>query len=102
MSNKHVHIALLKTRSVPSDGYETACLGTELDDGTRLAPEFLPVLLHRFNKAGMTTLTDILRYSQIGRSNSAKYGGVIFTSQRSVEAFAATVSALDGATTGNL
>lgn len=97
MSSTYVHTTLLKTRSVPSDGYETACLGSELDDGARIAPEFIPVLLHRFNATGMTILTNILKHNQIGRSNSAKYGGIIFTSQRSVEAFSAGVSEVDSA-----
>jgi len=81
-----VPILLLKTRSSPSDAYEEAFSATS-DPSFR--PSFVPVLDHHFESAGLSRLHDLLGERQIGRSGT--YGGLIFTSQRAVEAFSRVV-----------
>jgi uroporphyrinogen-III synthase len=92
---------LLKTKSVPSDGYEEQF--ATVKDGIRFEPTFIPVLEHTFNEKGLKVVRNLIRRDQIGQHEGAKYGGLIFTSQRSVEAFSKVVSeaaeAGDGAPT---
>ena len=78
-------IFLLKTKSTPGDSYEET-LSVPID-GITLEPEFVPVLEHRFEEQGMAKVRGILHDRQIGTSKDARYGGLIFTSQRAVEAF---------------
>lgn len=95
-------ILLLKTKSTPQDGYD------DFFTAHNYTPTFIPVLEHRFHAANLarvrerfasgafnnptTTDTDNAESRSrdaIGENNDGrKYGGMIFTSQRAVEAFA--------------
>ncbi len=82
-------ILLLKTKSTPNDGYEEKL--STVSDGAQFEPIFVPVLEHQFLDEGLNVVKDLLRNKQIGKHNGHKYGGMIFTSQRAVEAFAKLV-----------
>jgi uroporphyrinogen-III synthase len=99
-----IPVYLLKTISAPSDGYETHFASPE---NGNFKPIFVPVLEHifrddalrklrlsgeRFAFAGGSPATA----RQIATHNPAKrYGGLIFTSQRAVDAFTIVVAKLD-------
>lgn len=86
---------LLKTRSLPVDTYEelfnqdqsastgSDAAGTADTNPFRFTPKFIPVLEHTQNEASLSRLSELLRTRQLKR----KYGGMIFTSQRAVEAW---------------
>lgn len=80
-----VPILLLKTKSTPGDGYED--IFSRPQHGLSFDPSFVPVLEHRFEESGMAEVESILRSKMVGRQLGASYGGLIFTSQRAVEAF---------------
>ncbi len=88
---------LLKTKSTPSDAYED--LFSVPQDGFDFDPIFVPVLEHRFDDDGMAKLQDLLRGRRIARTPDRPYGGLIFTSQRAVEAFSKLFT--DGSEAGN-
>lgn len=91
-------ILLLKTKSSPNDGYE------EYFSTNGYTPSFIPVLEHRFHTENLATVRKLFASSafntdttpianndnatQETSARSKKYGGMIFTSQRAVEAFA--------------
>lgn len=99
-------VYLLKTKSTPTDTYEEYF--EQLDNG-RFVPIFVPVLEHRFRDDTLRTIRlSAERFAfaggseatarQIATNNPAKkYGGMIFTSQRAVEAFGGVVAKLDPA-----
>ncbi|KAL2064030.1 hypothetical protein VTL71DRAFT_4524 [Oculimacula yallundae] len=80
-----VPILLLKTKSTPNDGYEERF--SAATDGLQFDPTFVPVLEHQLLDAGLNIVRDLLQNRQIGKEAGKKYGGMIFTSQRAVEAF---------------
>ncbi|KAI0121670.1 uroporphyrinogen-III synthase [Xylariales sp. AK1849] len=82
-------ILLLKTKSTPTDAYEE--LFATPRDGFAFEPIFVPVLQHQFEEDGMQTVRSLLQERRISGSHDATYGGLIFTSQRAVEAFAKLV-----------
>ncbi|KAH8592335.1 tetrapyrrole biosynthesis, uroporphyrinogen III synthase [Bisporella sp. PMI_857] len=82
-------ILLLKTKSTPNDGYEEKFSTT--NGPVRFDPCFVPVLEHRFLQEGLTVVRDLLQEKEIAKAPESKYGGMIFTSQRAVEAFAKLV-----------
>lgn len=86
-----IPILLLKTRSTPSDAYDELLGSSSLADGP-LAPEFIPVLHHQFDTNGIAKLTSLLKSDGISSKENAQFGGMIFTSQRAVEAFAHVVN----------
>jgi len=100
----HIPVYLLKTRSSPDDGYEEYL--AKLEDGKH-KPIFVPVLEHMFRDDALRTLRRAAeRFAFAGGSEAdarrkatnnpaKKYGGVIFTSQRAVDAFATVVAKLD-------
>jgi uroporphyrinogen-III synthase len=88
-------ILLLKTRSTPNDGYQNQFSATR--DDILFAPTFVPVLEHKFLDEGLNIVRELLRKKQIGKEAESKYGGLIFTSQRAVEAFAQLVEEGKGA-----
>lgn len=92
----HAYIALLKTKSTPTDGYENICHSSKLTTGATIVPQFVPVLLHKFNEDGMSVLHNLINDEVIGDNATSKYGGMIFTSQRAVEAFSAALSVFSG------
>ncbi|KAF2258108.1 uroporphyrinogen-III synthase-like protein [Lojkania enalia] len=86
-----IPVLLLKTRSVPADGYEE--LFSTLDDGT-YDPVFVPVLEHRFKQAALNQVRRCITsggFAPDPEQGLAKYGAIIFTSQRAVEALAEIV-----------
>jgi uroporphyrinogen-III synthase len=93
-------VLLLKTRSQPSDSYEDqfskpSPLPNEQDhsDATPLSfsPQFVPVLEHKFNTDTLAHVETLVRTGQLAE----QYSGMIFTSQRAVEAFSGIVAKLD-------
>lgn len=53
----------------------------------KLEPIFVPVLEHQFIETEVEKFRDILYENQIGKQENSRYGGLIFTSRRAVEAF---------------
>lgn len=78
-------ILLLKTKSSPGDAYEERF--SAHCDGLAFEPSFVTVLEHRFEDEGLAKVRSILQSSLIGTAEGSAYGGLIFTSQRAVEAF---------------
>lgn len=82
-------IFLLKTKSTPADAYEEQFSAKA--DGFDFEPVFVPVLEHRFDDHGLSHVRQVLKDNGIGRAEGKAYGGMIFTSQRAVEAFSSLV-----------
>jgi uroporphyrinogen-III synthase len=80
----NIPIFLLKTKSTPIDGYEEHFSKFRIGNRT-CKPVFAPVLEHRFNVPHLQEIKQSLVTGQVG--NGGKYGGIVFTSQRAVEAF---------------
>lgn len=89
-----IPLFLLKTKSSPFDGYAERFSSSAGD--ARFAPTFVPVLEHQLIDEGMDVVRELLREKQIGRGQDKKYGGMIFTSQRAVEAFTKLVEEVQG------
>ncbi|KAF2088518.1 tetrapyrrole biosynthesis, uroporphyrinogen III synthase, partial [Saccharata proteae CBS 121410] len=82
-------VLLLKTKSTPDDGYDEYF--SAADDG-RYGPVFVPVLEHRFKTDSLKQIRECVQEGGFdGNSKTAKYGAIIFTSQRAVEAFTQVV-----------
>jgi uroporphyrinogen-III synthase len=97
-----IPVFLLKTRSTPNDGYDdyfSAAAGS--NKKWQFTPTFVPVMEHRFNEEHLSHFKDLLSNGQISRDADAKYGGLIFTSQRAVEAFARLLTVEDGTPAAN-
>lgn len=87
-----IPVFLLKTKSIPHDGYEEFFSAAKLA-GQDLVPTFVPVLEHTLLEPGLDTVRQLLRSRRINDSgDEGTYGGMIFTSQRAVEAFASLVA----------
>ncbi|POR36900.1 Uroporphyrinogen-III synthase [Tolypocladium paradoxum] len=86
-------VLLLKTKSTPGDAYDELLSATPSNASRdrRFAPRFVPVLLHRFEDEGTNRLNALLQRRQIGSGEGCAFGGLVFTSQRAVEAFAKVV-----------
>ncbi|OTB02388.1 hypothetical protein M426DRAFT_322664 [Hypoxylon sp. CI-4A] len=84
-----IPVLLLKTKSTPTDAYED--IFSIPKDGFDFDPIFVPVLQHKFEDEGMQQVGNLLREKRISRNADSNYGGLIFTSQRAVEAFAKLV-----------
>lgn len=79
-------VLFLKTRSQPTDGYDEHFSNTQVPSGTSaysFDPSFVPVLEHTQNSKALSELSRLLRDGELKR----KYGGMVFTSQRAVEAW---------------
>ena len=97
-------VYLLKTKSSPADSYEEHF---EKSDNGHFKPIFVPVLEHRFMDDALRALKrHAERFAFAGGSeadhrrkatnNPAKrYGGIVFTSQRAVDAFASIIAKLE-------
>ncbi|QDS71698.1 hypothetical protein FKW77_008358 [Venturia effusa] len=88
-----IPVLLLKTKSTPGDGYEDYF--HSLDNG-KYEPTFVPVLEHRFRQDHLQKIRDLIKDHEFGLSQDLngkmpKYGGIIFTSQRAVEAFSQVI-----------
>ncbi|XXH01112.1 mitogen activated protein kinase [Hypoxylon texense] len=86
-----IPVLLLKTKSTPTDAYEDIFSTPRDTDGLDFEPTFVPVLQHQFEDDGMQQFGKLLREGQISKGEDSAYGGLIFTSQRAVEAFAKLV-----------
>ena len=91
-SSPGIPILLLKTRSLPTDAYQIYFTSTT----TSFNPIFVPVLQHSFNAAVLEQLSALLP------NLSSQYSGLIFTSQRAVEAFASIIHFSDAQAKGKL
>lgn len=112
-----IPVLLLKTQSQPHDSYHdyfspspsaqppgdnedasslpsspSSSNATTVTTTPRFQPLFVPVLEHRPNTRNLDMLQDLLRSEQLGQ----KYGGMIFTSQRAVEAWTEVVKRVEG------
>ena len=94
-AKERVPIFLLKTKSIPNDGYEEQF--STVQEGGSFEPIFVPVLEHKFLEEGLEIVKRLLQKKQIGKDCDSKYGGLIFTSQRAVEAFSKLVDEGKGA-----
>ncbi|KAH0493296.1 hypothetical protein TgHK011_008208 [Trichoderma gracile] len=94
-STQPIPVLLLKTKSSPSDAYED--LFSSASNSPSFAPAFVPVLQHKFEEKGVNRLRDLLRRKRIGTDPGCDFGGLIFTSQRAVEAFSHVVREDEGA-----
>jgi len=96
-----IPVLLLKTKSIPADGYHEIFAGWN-----NYLPTFLPVLEHRFRDDALTWLKNITSdrgfSSDTTTPTNSSFGGIIFTSQRAVEAFTAIVESLDPSTRDDL
>lgn len=88
--SQNIPVLLLKTKSTPNDAYEDL-LSTPRDGGLNFQPVFVPVLQHQLVDDGMQQVDALLQGREIGNSPGCAYGGLVFTSQRAVEAFAKLV-----------
>jgi uroporphyrinogen-III synthase len=88
-SPNRIQVLLLKTESMPVDGYE------EYFSNEPFTPTFVPVLEHRPNVENLNLIHSLLLNGRIGRHHDSEYGGMIFTSQRAVEGFARVVDEVD-------
>ncbi|KAI9706897.1 MAG: hypothetical protein M1820_004676 [Bogoriella megaspora] len=94
-----VPVLLLKTKSQPTDGYQEYF--SSLDRGQYL-PQFVPVLEHNLKDAALTDLSKLIEDGCFGINKpvcanedpTTHYGGIIFTSQRAVEAFITVIEQL--------
>ncbi|KAK5099486.1 hypothetical protein LTR70_002387 [Exophiala xenobiotica] len=91
-----IPILLLKTRSQPDDTYEEHFSGPKpagVDASIihSFSPAFVPVLEHTPNARALSHLGNLLRTGELKR----RYGGMIYTSQRAVEAWAEVVHAVE-------
>jgi hypothetical protein len=86
---KQNHILLLKTKSSPHDGYD------EFFSARNIKPTFIPVLTHVFHNQNLKQIKDLLESCGLNPGHGRRYGGLIFTSQRAVEAFADLLSKVD-------
>ncbi|KAF2227881.1 uroporphyrinogen-III synthase [Elsinoe ampelina] len=90
-------VLLLKTKSTPTDGYEEYF---DNIDSVRFTPRFVPVLQHQFVEESLSWLRGTIENGCFtqgprGRAEAEElFGGIIFTSQRAVEAFSRVVDTL--------
>ena len=90
-------ILLLKTKSTPHDNYD------DFFSTNGYTPSFIPVLEHRFHTENLASVRELfasgafntdpatptaIHTAKQPNGSHKKYGGMIFTSQRAVEAFA--------------
>ncbi|KAI1363531.1 uroporphyrinogen-III synthase [Xylaria arbuscula] len=96
LDGQKVPVLLLKTKSAPTDAYEE--LFSTPHHHLDFEPTFVPVLQHRFEEDGLQSLRKLLHERRINSGQDSAYGGLIFTSQRAVDAFAKVVE--EGQETG--
>ncbi|KAL4811176.1 tetrapyrrole biosynthesis, uroporphyrinogen III synthase [Aspergillus unguis] len=84
-------ILLLKTKSSPHDGYD------EFFSTSDSNPTFIPVLSHNFQRENLAKVKSLFESGQLlpEPKGPRRYGGMIFTSQRAVEAFAEMVTGIE-------
>ncbi|KAI1007115.1 hypothetical protein K3495_g1102 [Podosphaera aphanis] len=85
-----IPIILLKAKSDEHDAYEEVfSVGA---NGLQFEPTFVPVIEHKVLESGLDVFRTLLRQKKIGKGKGAEYHGLIFTSQRAVEAFAQLIA----------
>ncbi|KAH8169023.1 uroporphyrinogen-III synthase hemD domain-containing protein [Sarocladium implicatum] len=89
-------VLLLKTQSGPKDAYlelfsKPHSSSSSTDAAHHFSPSFVPVLRHHFRDAELSRVRALLQKRRISAAPDAAFGGMIFTSQRAVEAFASLV-----------
>ncbi|KAL4920271.1 hypothetical protein BDW62DRAFT_177051 [Aspergillus aurantiobrunneus] len=82
-------ILLLKTKSSPHDGYDEFF-------SPSFKPTFVPVLSHNFHCQNLSLIKALFENGSLHPGPRRRYGGLIFTSQRAVEAFADMVRGVEG------
>jgi uroporphyrinogen-III synthase len=87
-----IPVLLLKTQSTPKDIYEVQF--SKVKEGIVFEPIFVPVLEVQHRESGLNLVQKLLRNDRFGRHEFAKYGGLIFTSQRAAEVFRKVVARL--------
>ena len=89
-----IPVLLLKTRTVPDDGYDEyfSTQPADLEGRVKFRPIFVPVLEHMPNAENLQRLEGLLRDGQL----KERYGGMIFTSQRAVEGWRGVVERFEG------
>ncbi|KAJ4591491.1 uroporphyrinogen-III synthase [Exophiala dermatitidis] len=107
-SSLTIPVLLLKTRSQPHDAYEEyfattpasarnttqqeeAIGATSPSSSYSFVPQFVPVLEHRPHVENLAVLKEALESETL----SQRYGGMIFTSQRAVEAWTEVVKSVE-------
>lgn len=95
-AKSQISVILLKTRSGAIDSYESHF---NAFDDIDYEPCFVPVLEHTFNHESLAWLKSCIidgafskAYDKSANSGQDAFGGIIFTSQRAVEAFAAVIN----------
>ncbi|KAL4875820.1 tetrapyrrole biosynthesis, uroporphyrinogen III synthase [Aspergillus karnatakaensis] len=86
-------ILLLKTKSSPHDGYDEFFSAATTTPPT--TPIFIPVLSHNFHNKHLSDIKNLFDNGCLLPGSNRRYGGLIFTSQRAVEAFAGMVEGVD-------
>src|SRR5437016_3808253 len=94
-SSHQMPVILLKTKSTPDDSYE------EYFSNEAFTPTFVPVLEHRPNGQNLDLVRSLLLDRKLSRDHDAKYGGMVFTSQRAVEGFAKVVDEIEASRAGS-
>jgi uroporphyrinogen-III synthase len=94
---RRIPILLLKTKSSPHDVYEEYF--SAFQDGS-FDPVFVPVLEHRFKEDSLRQVREYVTSG--GLAGGSKYGAMIFTSQRAVEAFTKVVEDIRSTAAGPL
>jgi uroporphyrinogen-III synthase len=87
-----IPVILLKTKSTPVDRYQEHF--ESLGHGM-YSPIFIPVLQHQMINSSLREISDLISTGAFHSSITRKYGGIIFTSQRAVEAFTHITKQLD-------
>jgi len=91
-----IPVLLLKTKSIPADGYEEYFKALS---GGAYSPHFVPVLEHKFNTQSLDKIKSLILEKAFTTSPDHRiHGGIIFTSQRAVEALSSIVSSLQRTT----
>ncbi|KAL2853770.1 tetrapyrrole biosynthesis, uroporphyrinogen III synthase [Aspergillus pseudoustus] len=88
-------ILLLKTKSSPHDGYD------EFFSERNYTPTFVPVLSHNFHNENLAQIKELFESGHLNPGPERRYGGLIFTSQRAVEAFADMLAGVDHSLTAS-
>ncbi|RKF54275.1 Uroporphyrinogen-III synthase [Erysiphe neolycopersici] len=92
-----ISIIFLKSKNITDDRFQKQF--SVIKNGIKFDTCFVPVIEHKFKEAEINFLRKILHRRRIGKEIGSKYGGLIFTSQRAVEAFASLV--LEGIENGS-
>ncbi|RKF80946.1 Uroporphyrinogen-III synthase [Golovinomyces cichoracearum] len=91
-----IPIIFLRSKDA-ADEYQTQF--SKIEDDIKYDSIFVPVVEHKFNESEFDCLRKILHEKKIGKEIESEYGGLIFTSQRAVEAFALLI--LEGIENGS-